>query len=159
MSTKHPPTHSNAGAQSADTDLYVNIVRYFVTYLNNIRDKANGLQEEELLTYYADEWQRYTAGTQYINRLFTYLNRHYVKKERDGGRKDVYPVYTLALVQWKEHLLVPMQQQNDGLTIALLHLTERQRNGEIIDQNLLKRVVDSFVALGLNDSGVLSPAS
>lgn len=44
-----------------------------------------------------------------------------------------------------------MQQQNYRLTIALLHLVERQRNGETIDQSLLKRVVDSFVALGLND--------
>jgi len=34
-------------------------------------------------------------GANYINRLFTYLNRHWVKRERDEGRKGVYPVYTV----------------------------------------------------------------
>ncbi|KAK0475776.1 Cullin-domain-containing protein [Armillaria novae-zelandiae] len=127
--------------------LYAKIVRYFVAYLNNIRDKANDLQEEELLKYYADEWKRYTAGTRLIDRQFTHLNRYWVKIVRVEGRKDIYP---LALLKWKDYLLVPMQQKNHRLTIALLHLVERQRNGDIIDQNLFRRVVESFVALGLN---------
>ena len=47
------------------------------------------------MKYYAGEWDRYTTGANYINRLFTYLNRHWVKRERDEGRKGVYPVYTV----------------------------------------------------------------
>jgi cullin 1 len=53
------------------------------------------LQDEALLRYYANEWSRFTMGANYINRLFTYLNRHWVKRERDEGRKGVYPVYTV----------------------------------------------------------------
>lgn len=53
------------------------------------------MQDEELLRYYATEWDRFTTGSNYINRLFTYLNRHWVKRERDEGRKNVYPVYTV----------------------------------------------------------------
>ena len=72
---------------------------------DNWRDNFNGpsyptqasesLQDEALLQYYAREWDRYTTGANYINRLFTYLNRHWVKRERDEGRKGVYPVYTV----------------------------------------------------------------
>ncbi|KAK0436828.1 Cullin [Desarmillaria tabescens] len=136
--------------------LYVNITKYFITYLKDIRDKADNLQEEDLLTYYAHEWQRYTAGAQSINRLFSYVNRYWVKRERDEGNKKVYPVYTLAVVQWKDHLFVPIQQQNGKLTTALLHLIQRQRNEDTIDQGLVKRVVDSFVALGLDDTDLNS---
>jgi cullin 1 len=57
------------------------------------------LQDEALLRYYANEWSRFTTGANYINRLFTYLNRHWVKRERDEGRKGVYPVYTVNQAQ------------------------------------------------------------
>ncbi|KAK0216805.1 Cullin-domain-containing protein [Armillaria fumosa] len=132
--------------------LYTKLIQYFVEYLKKILNNANRLREEVLLTYYANEWRRYIAGVQYVHRVFAYLNRYWVADERGRRKqKNIYPVYALALVTWKDHLLVPMQQQNYRLTLALLHLVERQRNGETVDQSLLKRVVDSFVALGLND--------
>jgi cullin 1 len=37
-------------------------------------------------------------------------------------------------------------------TISLLRLIERHRDGEAIDQGLVKQVVDSLVSLGLNDA-------
>ena len=65
------------------------------TIINGPFDHAqasDSLQDEALLQYYITEWDRYTTGANYLNRLFTYLNRHWVKRERDEGRKDVYPV-------------------------------------------------------------------
>jgi cullin 1 len=52
--------------------------------------------DETLLRYYAREWDRYTTGANYVNRLFTYLNRHWVKPEADKGRANVYKVYTVC---------------------------------------------------------------
>ena len=90
------------------SDLYNHLIKYFVGHLKSIREvrclrihpvaltpsqHAETLQDEALLKYYAEEWDRYTTGANYINRLFTYLNRHWVKRERDEGRKGVYPVY------------------------------------------------------------------
>ena len=60
---------------------------------------SDNLVDEELLDYYAREWTRYTTGANYINRLFTYLNRHWVKREKDEGRKGVYTVYTVRCPQ------------------------------------------------------------
>jgi cullin 1 len=96
------------------SDLYNNLVRYFVAHLKTLIEvdhpcspkfidftdlasvqASESLQDEALLRYYAAEWDRYTTGANYINRLFTYLNRHWVKRERDEGRKGVYPVYTV----------------------------------------------------------------
>ncbi len=64
--------------------------------INNHVQTAGSLQDEELLRYYASEWHRYTTGANYLNRLFTYLNRYWVKRERDEGKKEIYPVYTVS---------------------------------------------------------------
>ncbi|KAF7291605.1 CULLIN-2 domain-containing protein [Mycena chlorophos] len=159
---------NRTGANLMGADLYNNLIRYFVNHLKTLREKAETLQDEALLQYYAAEWERYTTGANYINRLFTYLNRHWVKRERDEGRRGVYPVYTvrnrlhpsslflttiqLALVQWKNNLFVPIQRKHTKLASAILRLVESQRNGETIDQGLVKKVVDSLVSLGLDEA-------
>lgn len=55
------------------------------------------LSDIDLLKYYASQWDRYTTGAGYINKLFGYLNKHWVKREKDEGRKEVYTVYTVSL--------------------------------------------------------------
>ncbi|KAG6876366.1 hypothetical protein C0993_003662, partial [Termitomyces sp. T159_Od127] len=147
---------SRAGTSLMGSDLYNNLVRYFVLNLKTLRENTDGLQDEALLRYYAREWDRYTTGANYINRLFTYLNRHWVKRERDEGRKQAYPVYTLALLQWHTNFFLPIQHNNTRLTIAVLRMIERERNGDSIDQGLVKKVVHSFVSLGLDDADLNS---
>ena len=109
------------------------------------------MTDEPLLKYYTDEWKRYTTGASYVNRLFTYLNRHWIKREKDEGRKNVYPVYTLALVSWRDNFFKNVQSKSK-LTNAVLRLIERQRQGEAIDTSLLENVVESFVALGIDET-------
>ena len=70
----------------------------WLTWALSSLQQSDALQDEALLRYYAQEWDRYTTGANYINRLFTYLNRHWVKRERDEGRKGVYPVYTVSIL-------------------------------------------------------------
>ncbi|EKM79404.1 hypothetical protein AGABI1DRAFT_120802 [Agaricus bisporus var. burnettii JB137-S8] len=150
----HSPSEPGlrSGANLMGADLYGHLIRYFSTHLKILREKADLLQDEALLEFYATEWDRYTTGANYINRLFTYLNRHWVRRERDEGRKGIYPVYTLALVQWKNDLFIPIQNKQHKLANAILRLIEAQRNGEVINQGLVKKVVDSFVSLGLDET-------
>jgi cullin 1 len=58
----------------------------------------------------------------------------------------------LSLVQWRNNLFIPIEQKQTKLTGAILRLIEAQRNGDTIDQGLVKKVVDSFVLLGLDDT-------
>ena len=55
-------------------------------------------------------------------------------------------------MQWKNNLFIPIQQKQTKLAGAILRLIEAQRNGDTIDQGLVKKVVDSFVSLGLDDT-------
>lgn len=54
------------------------------------------MSDIELIKYYARQWDRYTTGAGYVHKLFNYLNKHWVKREKDEGRKDVYSVYTVS---------------------------------------------------------------
>jgi len=47
-------------------------------------------------------------------------------------------------VQWKDNFFRHVQSRNTKLANAILKLIEMQRNGETIDQTLVKKVVDSF---------------
>ncbi len=105
--------------------------------------------DEALLTFYIREWKRYTDAAKYNNHLFRYLNRHWVKREMDEGKKNVYDVYTLHLVKWRDDFFMTVK---DKVMAAVLKLVEKQRNGETIDQLQIKAIVDSFVSLGLDEN-------
>ncbi|OJA08798.1 hypothetical protein AZE42_01280 [Rhizopogon vesiculosus] len=142
------------GANLLGSELYDKLIRYIIVHLKHLRDRSDDLQDEALLQYYAAEWDRYMTGANYLNRVFAFLNSHWVKRERDEGRKGVYPVYTLALVQWKVHFFLYIQSKHAKLTSAILRSIECERNGETIGQDLVKKVVDSFVSLGLDEDNV-----
>jgi cullin 1 len=55
----------------------------------------------------------------------------------------------LALIQWRTNFLRYVQSDNSKLTSATLRLIERHRNGQEIDEELVKKVVDSFLSLGI----------
>ncbi|KAG6811936.1 hypothetical protein H0H92_005165 [Tricholoma furcatifolium] len=146
------PDNNRTGANLVGSDLYTKLSAYFVEHFRPMVQTCETLQDIELLRYYATQWDRYTTGANFLNRLFTYLNRYWVKRERDEGKKNVYPVYTLALSQWKDVFFKQIQKEDRKLTTAVLRLITQQRNGETIDQGLVKKVVDSFVSLGLDSS-------
>ena len=72
-----------------------------------------------------------------------------MKREIDEGKKDIYDVYTLHLVEWREELF---NKVHENVMAAVLKMVEKQRNGETIEQAQIKSIVDSFVSLGLDES-------
>lgn len=132
----------------------MNLKTYLSKHLTEIHEKSISHVDEALLAYYIREWDRYTTAAKYINHLFRYLNRHWVKREIDEGKKDIYDVYTLHLVQWREELF---SKVNVNVMAAVLTMVEKQRNGETIEQAQIKSVVDSFVSLGLDESDSTKP--
>jgi cullin 1 len=122
-------------------------VEFLKKHMKTLLKAAENRMDEALLTYYYKEWDRFTTAMNFVNNIFQYLNRHWIKREADDGKKEVYEVYTLALVIWREHMFSPLKVR---LTKALLALVERERNGEQIDTGLVKGVVQSYVKLGLN---------
>ncbi|KAJ3340603.1 hypothetical protein HDU93_006718 [Gonapodya sp. JEL0774] len=137
------------GANLMGSELYNHLKDYLRTHLNAMRAEAQTRTDDELLKYYASKWTEYTTGAKYLNHIFAYLNRHWVKREIDEGRKTIYEVYTLCLVSWRDHMFAQLQS---SVMAAVIKITERQRNGETIESGLIKAVVESFVALGLDEN-------
>ncbi|KAK4130541.1 ubiquitin-protein ligase-like protein [Trichocladium antarcticum] len=139
---------SQRGAHLLGEDLYKMLSDYLTEHLRGLIAESKAHTEEALLAFYIREWQRYTDAAKYIHHLFRYLNRHWVKREMDEGKKNVYDVYTLHLVRWRDVLFA---QVSEKVMDAVLKLVEKQRNGETIEHNQIKQVVDSFVSLGLDE--------
>lgn len=117
-------------------------------HLAELYEQSKTHSDEALLTYYIREWDRYTVAAKYIHHLFRYLNRHWVKREMDEGKKSTYDVYTLHLFQWRTEFFTKVSEK---VMAAVLKLVEKQRNGETIEHGQIKQVVDSFVSLGLDE--------
>lgn len=136
------------GAHLLGEDLYRRLNEYLRRHLTGVHTEMVKHVDEALLTFYIKEWNRYTTAGTYNNHLFRYLNRHWVKREMDEGKKDIYDIYTLHLVRWKDDMFGSTQ---NAVMDAVLRLVEKQRNGETIEQSKIKSVVDSFVSLGIDD--------
>lgn len=147
------PNKSNQ-AHLLGEDLYNHLIAYLQNHLHGVQAKSSGHMDEALLKFYIKEWKRYTTAATYNNHLFRYLNRHWVKREMDEGKKNIYDIYTLHLVRWKDDMFIAT---NKNVMNAVLRLVERQRNGETIEQGQIKAVVDSFVSLGLDESDSTKP--
>ncbi|KAF9952455.1 hypothetical protein BGZ70_000594 [Mortierella alpina] len=152
--TKTAPDGMNAsihtrGATLGGSDLYSHLIRYFQKHLEVIRKDSEKFMDVSLLEHYTKQWVKFTGASAYVHHLFTYLNRHWVKREIDEGRKTVHDVGTLALVSWKDSLFSHVER---NVMAAVLQLIERQRNGESVETSLLRNVVESFVSLGLDEN-------
>lgn len=140
---------AHRGAHLLGEELYRLLGEYLSRHLDAVCKESENHAEEALLAFYIREWDRYTTAAKYINHLFRYLNRHWVKREIDEGKKNVYDVYTLHLVKWKDDFFLKVHEKVMG---AVLNLIEKQRNGETIEQSQIKSIVDSFVSLGLDEN-------
>jgi cullin 1 len=140
---------SHRGAHLLGEDLYSNLIRYLNNYLGQLVELSKSHTDEALLSFYIREWDRYTTAAKFINHLFRYLNRHWVKREIDEGKKNIYDVYTLHLVQWRQVLF---KDTHEKVMLAVLKMVEKQRMGETIEHNQIKSIVDSFVSLGLDEA-------
>ena len=138
-----------APAHLLGEDLYKNLRTYLESHLEGLFTQSQGHVDEALLTYYIREWDRYTTAAKYVNHLFRYLNRHWLKREVDEGKKDIFDVYTLHLVQWRQVFFEKVQK---SVMSAVLKMVKKQRDGETIEQSQVKSIVDSFVSLGLDET-------
>lgn len=75
------------------------------------------------------------------------MNRHWIKREAEDGKKEVYEVKYLGLVVWRDYAFNDIKPR---LNKALFEILERERNGEEIDRTVTRGIIEGFVKLGLN---------
>ncbi|KAF2072416.1 hypothetical protein CYY_006273 [Polysphondylium violaceum] len=141
------PKQQSTGANYVGEELYNRLNLFLKNHMKELLQVTDSKMDETLLNYYYTEWDRYTSAMKYINNIFQYMNRYWIKREIDDGKKEVYEIFILSLVIWRDYLFTPLKIR---LTSSLLDIIESERNGYQINTHLIKGVINGYVSLGLN---------
>ncbi|CAM4970693.1 unnamed protein product [Rotaria socialis] len=143
----HQRININESNTTIGGDLYFRIKDYLEVHLEGIFQQGVDLQGESLLRFYVDNWKQYRFSSNTTNGFCHYLNRHWVRRVYDSGRKDVYEVYAMALDIWQSVFSQRLHQQ---VTSACLQLIKSQRQNDSIDidTRLIRGAIESYVELG-----------
>jgi cullin 1 len=100
-----------------------------------IQDK----HDEPMLHEFVKRWQNHKVMVRFLTRLFTYLDRFYVKR---------VSAPTLNEVGVNSFLEIVFDQVKARMLNSILQMISRERNNETVDRHLLKVVIQIFVELG-----------
>lgn len=142
-----PANERNAQVDFTGGLLYQKLCEYLDSHVQKKFQDIFKHNSTSLLAFYTSNWSQFTTAAKHLHNMFSYLNRHWIKRQNVEDTKTVLDVYTLCLSTWKEQAFSPFQTE---IIKGVLKVIENQRNGEAAESSQIKLAVDSLVAIGFD---------
>ncbi|KAJ7784859.1 hypothetical protein DFH07DRAFT_1054417 [Mycena maculata] len=100
-------------------ELYSQITPFYAAYTAQIRAAAPD-DDNRVPNYYDAQWDQFSRRAVVIDRLFTYLNTHFVGSQRQEGGYNIETVLNVARTEWKKQVFEPrLETALDGGAVRL----------------------------------------
>ncbi|KAF5207070.1 cullin-1-like [Thalictrum thalictroides] len=118
-------------------DKYKETFQEYITskVLPSLREK----KDEEFVREIVKRWSNHKVMVRWLSRFFHYLDRYYLDREKLPSTEEV------GFMTFFDMVYLGMKDQ---LRLELISMINREREGEKIDQNLLKNALDIYVEMG-----------
>lgn len=134
---------TNSSVSLVGSGLYEKVKEFLRLYLISGKKNVN----ETFLQYYIRTWQRFLIGSRRLSDVLDYLNRYWVGKERNSGHRDIYDIFSLCLLSWRDYKFQP---NLTTLMNEIMEQIELKRQNIITPVKNLNVAIESFVLLGFD---------
>lgn len=152
-----------AQPKSLSETLYYTLRDFLLEHVKNLAANLASY-DGDVLGEYRRRWAEYQKGIQIVHMIFRYLNLHWIKKTLEDGRnrlgglfqsdggnhKDVYEIYTLGLLIWKEQVFDTLGSR---VIARILEEVLLDRKGEEVNVAVCAQAIESFVDIGKINKG------
>ncbi|KAF4453150.1 hypothetical protein F53441_4147 [Fusarium austroafricanum] len=133
----------------AAKSIYKDLTNLLADHLQPVAEKLEFQEDDVLLESYFAEWDQYSKAAHRVDRLMNFINRHYVKRFVDEGRRGVYPIRLLHHVQWRSQVWEKISARVvDSAQLALGKGDGNAGNINDIVERFEKLCVDSYAVSG-----------
>mmetsp|Transcript_36846 Transcript_36846/g.90172 ORF Transcript_36846/g.90172 Transcript_36846/m.90172 type:complete len:775 (-) Transcript_36846:79-2403(-) len=115
-------------------------------FVGKLVEQGKPMPDEALLIFFREKWNDFSLAMKMANGMLAYLNRTWIKVQKSNNA-DVYEIYMLADVVWRDSMFLPLKQR---ITSSMLNMIEKDRNGERVDYGVIADTTQCYVRLGLN---------
>lgn len=123
------------------------MIKLLAEHVQLVLKRLQSQDDSLLLEAYLTEWDQYVTAANRIDRLLNLINRHWVQREIDEGKPDVYHIRTLHFVQWRSYLWATISVA--VIDSAQLVMEKSNENGAKI-----RDVLKGFASLQIDDSAL-----
>lgn len=108
-----------------------------------ITEQLKGVSRDGLLAKFTDLWNNHKTCTKYVSNIMNYLETGYIQQNR------LVPLYDLGLITFKD-LVFKDETLSPKLTSLLLEMIKRDRDGEMIERDIIKSISNMLIEVSLN---------
>ena len=109
--------------------------------------KAKVSDSKEFLSEYLLQWRNFTLFVHSLNKVMFYLDRFHLKNQGDKS------LTATSLNMWRDRIF---KRQLTTLRGSVLNEIRKDREGEMVDQVLIKNSIQQFIYMGYEEKVVIN---